>query len=134
MATATDLERVVRKVLNEGTGAGQKSWAGTSKATLASIQHLHNLLRQQVIPRLPLVSTPQTPAPSLLSDVLTPASENGAADGAEGDEPSEIVIPAPALTALEELYLTLTPEQAGALAGFFTALSAQEEPAVEEKS
>jgi len=52
-ATPAELERVVRHVLNEGTAYGQKDWAGTSKAILASVQQLHNLIRQEVIPRLP---------------------------------------------------------------------------------
>jgi hypothetical protein len=33
---------VVRTVLNEGTGHGQQSWAGTSKALLSSTQGSHN--------------------------------------------------------------------------------------------
>jgi hypothetical protein len=36
-----DLERIeakVRQVLNEGTAKGQRSWANTSKATLAQVQ------------------------------------------------------------------------------------------------
>lgn len=52
MATVADLERAIRKVLNEGTAYGQKSWAGTSKATLDNIQRVVNLITQQVIPRL----------------------------------------------------------------------------------
>ncbi len=51
-ASAADLERTIRKVLNEGTAYGQKSWAGTSKATLDNIQRVVNLITQQVIPRL----------------------------------------------------------------------------------
>jgi len=43
---------MLRGVFNEGTAQGQKSWAGTSQATLASVQHVINLLAQQVIPRL----------------------------------------------------------------------------------
>jgi GH25 family lysozyme M1 (1,4-beta-N-acetylmuramidase) len=36
------IENIVRKALNEGTGKGQSSWAGTSQATLASVQGTHN--------------------------------------------------------------------------------------------
>lgn len=45
--TDDDLEKVestVRRVLNEGTGRGQSSWAGTSAATLATAQAGINLL------------------------------------------------------------------------------------------
>lgn len=42
MASLTDLENVVRKVLNEGTGNGQSDWAGTSKATLGAAQATFN--------------------------------------------------------------------------------------------
>ena len=38
MATPADLEASLRKVLNEGTGAGQQNWAGTNKAILAGVQ------------------------------------------------------------------------------------------------
>lgn len=42
MASTTDLENAVRKVLNEGTAAGQQNWAGTNKALLAVCQGLVN--------------------------------------------------------------------------------------------
>jgi hypothetical protein len=42
MATLDDLKNAVRAVLNEGTGQGQKNWAGTSKATLATVQGIQN--------------------------------------------------------------------------------------------
>jgi hypothetical protein len=42
MATIDDLKNAVRAVLNEGTAQGQKNWAGTSKATLATAQGLVN--------------------------------------------------------------------------------------------
>lgn len=59
MATVTDLEQAVRKALNAGTGAGQSDWAGTSRATLGTIQDVVNLLRQQVIPLLRAISDAQ---------------------------------------------------------------------------
>jgi hypothetical protein len=52
-ATSAELEQVVRRVFNRGTAYGQKNWSGTSKATLAAIQHVANLLYQQVIPNIP---------------------------------------------------------------------------------
>jgi hypothetical protein len=52
MATLTDFETVLRRVLNEGTARGQRNWSGTSKATLAAIQHVANLINQQVLPPL----------------------------------------------------------------------------------
>lgn len=51
-ATPAEIEAMLRKILNEGTAFGQKNWAGTSKAALASLQVMDNLLRQQVIPKL----------------------------------------------------------------------------------
>ena len=44
MATKEEIENVVRKVLNEGTGKGQVSWANTSRATLAQVQRNTQLL------------------------------------------------------------------------------------------
>lgn len=52
MASPTEIERLVRRIVNEGTASGQKHWAGTSKVTLSSLQDMTNLLRQQVIPKL----------------------------------------------------------------------------------
>jgi hypothetical protein len=50
MASQTDLENAVRKVLNEGTGAGQTSWAKTCQAQFSGIQtginKLNSLLSQ----------------------------------------------------------------------------------------
>lgn len=40
------VERIVRKVLNEGTARGQTTWAGTSKATLGQAQGNGNELRK----------------------------------------------------------------------------------------
>lgn len=37
-------KNLVRQVLNEGTGRGQTSWAGTNKAVLAGVQANHNRL------------------------------------------------------------------------------------------
>jgi len=44
MATIADLENAVRKVLNEGTGQGQASWAATSAAGFAATQALPDRL------------------------------------------------------------------------------------------
>lgn len=44
MATKEEIENVVRRVLNEGTGRGQTTWAGTSVATLATVQRNQQLL------------------------------------------------------------------------------------------
>ncbi len=41
-----NIKTVVRNVLNEGTAAGQASWADTSKATLASVQGVVNLVNK----------------------------------------------------------------------------------------
>lgn len=52
-ATPTELEQVVRRILQDGTAYGKKDWGGTSRATLGSIQDVVNLIRQQVIPNIP---------------------------------------------------------------------------------
>lgn len=44
MADRDDLKEALREVLNEGTGGGQKAWAGTSKAQLGGIQSLFNMV------------------------------------------------------------------------------------------
>ncbi len=44
MATEAQLEKAVRKVLNEGTGKGQTNWAKTNQAILAGVQQCVNLL------------------------------------------------------------------------------------------
>lgn len=141
MATAADLERVVRKVLNEGTGFGQKNWAGTSKATLRSIQSAYNLINQQMLPKLNSIVAATTGTPP----DPTPPSAGVAAGGAvlsdQADDDGEVVepipddvvdpvdvdVPAGALAALSELYLTLSPEQANILAALFAALGEQED-------
>ena len=46
MATLDDLKRAVRDVLNEGTGAGQNTWAGTNKALLHTAQDAVNEIRR----------------------------------------------------------------------------------------
>ena len=44
MATQKDLEASLRKVLNEGTGTGQASWASTNKSILSGVQQLYNMV------------------------------------------------------------------------------------------
>lgn len=60
-ATPAQVEAVLRKALGDGTAAGQKSWAGTSKATLGGLQNVSNLLRQQVIPLLAALTKRRLP-------------------------------------------------------------------------
>lgn len=51
MATTEDLKTAVRAVLNEGTGAGQKNWAGTNQSILSTVQSIvnqNNALKGQV--------------------------------------------------------------------------------------
>jgi len=59
MATEADLENVVRRVLNEGTGAGQQNWAGTSKAILSTVQDSNNDIGKVAasVDRIPVAST-----------------------------------------------------------------------------
>lgn len=42
MADIEDVKNALRLVLNEGTGDGQKTWAGTSRATLGTVQAVYN--------------------------------------------------------------------------------------------
>lgn len=148
MATAADLERVVRKVLNEGTAFGQKNWAGTSKATLGSIQSGNNLLRQQVIPKLNSLiaastvpaTDPTQPSAGTVSSASDASGEAPSADEPPPDsgeptepvpddttEPIDVDVPPGALAALSELYRTLSPEQASILASLFAALGPQDD-------
>jgi hypothetical protein len=58
MATREDLKNAIREVLNEGTAKGQKTWAGTSEATLGTLQMIANILRGDVISaKLPVSSS-----------------------------------------------------------------------------
>lgn len=58
-ATPAQIEQVVRRVLNAGTARGQRNWAGTSEAALAAIQHVANLIDQQVRPKLVEAKPPE---------------------------------------------------------------------------
>jgi hypothetical protein len=80
--TQAEFEKMLRGVLNEGTAQGQKSWAGTSQATLRSIQHVINLLSQHVIPRLANPSL----APTHETTSLSPfgSAQGGGDDAAIG--------------------------------------------------
>lgn len=94
MATVTELETVLRRVLNEGTAHGQISWASTSKATLAAIQHVVNLINQQVIPPLDALAAAQnsgawltpnaTEDPAANSPDTHTTDEDGVADQEQG--------------------------------------------------
>jgi hypothetical protein len=44
MATIADLENALRKVLNEGTGQGQSSWAATSASSYQATRTVHERL------------------------------------------------------------------------------------------
>lgn len=141
MATAADLERAIRKVLNEGTAFGQRSWAGTSKATLKSVQAVTNILNQEVIPPLNRLAAgaggpaANPPAAAGAEDAAAAAAADDQPPdtGGEATEPApddgqlpEVEVPPAALAALSELYLTLSPEQAGILASLFAALGEQD--------
>lgn len=97
MATLSELETALRHVLNEGTARGQINWAGTSKATLAAIQHVANLITQQVIPPLEALvaaqggSAPATPtAPEdPATDPFPIAADDADTSAAEEPEQSE---------------------------------------------
>jgi hypothetical protein len=113
--TQAEFEKMLRGVLNDGTAQGQKSWAGTSQATLGSVQHVINLLTQQVIPKLPGAETAGMAARSA-----------GLADSSDADRTTAEVTPAEVLTALEELSRKLSPEQAKVLVSLLAAGSGRQ--------
>lgn len=98
MATLTELEDTIRHVLNEGTAHGQISWAGTSKATLAAIQNVANLINLHVIPSLEALvaaqsggapvtpPAPEDPATNLPSPIAADEADTSAAAGPEQAE------------------------------------------------
>ena len=94
MATLTELENTIRRVLNEGTARGQINWAGTSKATLGAIQHVTNLINQQVIPPLEaLVAAQSDGAPATPADPATEQPGPIAADDADTPVAEEPALP-----------------------------------------
>jgi hypothetical protein len=76
------------------------------------VQHVINLLTQQVIPKLPGAETAGMVARSA-----------GLADSSDADKTTEEVTPAQVLTALEELSRKLSPDQANILASLLAARS-----------
>jgi hypothetical protein len=135
MATATvrgaDIEKVVRKVLKEER-------AENDRTTVRAIQRVSSLLTDQVIPNLPANAEADGPTGSQddydeEQNDSTPGSRMfasraaHAADGVGDDEDSSddetAAVPGQVTDAFAALYRTLTPEQAEALAAFFTALS-----------
>jgi hypothetical protein len=74
------------------------------------VQHVINLLTQQVIPKLPGAETAGMVARSA-----------GLADSSDADKTTEEVTPAEVLTALEELSRKLSPEQTKVLVSLLAA-------------
>lgn len=136
MATATtaEIEKVVRKVLDEELG-------DDSAAVLKGIQRVTKLLTEQVIPKLPEDSEqaepgtgngaprttkppamrrgPTKPAPGKPEEPEIPEEEEDEDGRPTGDIPTGVV------EALEELYNSLSADQAKALTSLFTVISSQ---------
>jgi hypothetical protein len=133
MATATvgraDIEKVVRKVLNQ-----EREQNG--QATLKAIQRISSLLTEQVIPHLPDQADAEeepeddehgTSWPKAFASRSWRADDDtteGGDDTSEDDD-SSADVPQPVMEAFESLYGALSPEQATALATFFTAVGDQ---------
>jgi hypothetical protein len=112
MAHKTDIERIVRKVLEEEQG-------DAGEATLQAIRRVSRLLTEEVIPNLPEEQEPEAGA------TFGSRAADGDDEGPgipEGDEPPATDTPESATQALEQLLGTLSSEQASALAAFFTAV------------
>jgi hypothetical protein len=130
MATATpgraEIEKVVRKVLAEER-------PGNDRATLKAIQRVSALLTEQVIPNLPDSDEDDGSGAHNGSGTTSNAKSFGGYsagediddDGQEGldDDAPTAEVPQPVMEAFESLYQALSPEQANALAEFFTAVS-----------
>lgn len=90
MATQAEVEasfeKVLRRVLNEGTGPGQKAWAGTSRATLATVQGNTNKLNALAGAVAALDSVDETTVAALMLKVLTPEAIAAAIDGSVAAE------------------------------------------------
>jgi hypothetical protein len=121
MATATkaEIEKIVRRVVNEEQD-------GSDEAVWKAVQRLSRLLTEQVIPKLSGQSDeadfdPNADGPVARALFAEAETADGRPGFPEGEEPPAGDIPQPVSEAFEELYKALTPEQASALASFFTA-------------
>lgn len=119
--TRAEIEKVVRKVLQEEQGK-------TDEATLKAVQRVSTLLTTQVIPKLSDDSGEGRAATD--TDDVSPVPEEPEIPE-EGDEPPAEGIPQAAKAAFEELYKSLSAEQAQSLAALFTAIG--EEPEDDEE-
>lgn len=85
MATKDEIKAALREVLNEGTGGGQKNWAGTSKATLATAQGNSNKLNAVMAAVNALDAVDEVQLASLVLGVLTPQAIADALDSSTAD-------------------------------------------------
>jgi hypothetical protein len=110
-ATKTDIEKVVRKILDEQSGDAHVG--GANGATLKAIQRVSRLLTDQIIPRLGVEADDAEVEDGGEDDVV------GDDDGAEA--PAEDV-PMVVTEAFQAAYRSLSADQAEALASLFTAI------------
>lgn len=80
MATKEEIEAVVRKVMNEGTGKGQSTWAGTEKAILGTVQVNSNKLNALAGAVAAVDSVDEAEVASRMLAVLTPQAIANALD------------------------------------------------------
>jgi len=137
MATAavnrSEIEKIVRKVLDEERPDGA--------AALKAIKRVSSLLTEEVIPNLPEkghegddsgsgnednadADSPSQPRAFGVRSASAEDNEDTPDDDTGSDADDENAeVPGPVMQAFESLYHELSPEQATALASFFTALS-----------
>jgi lysozyme len=82
-----ELKNLMRSVLDEGTAPGQLSWAGTSKATLGSIQRTYNAvlasrvhtdeLVNKILAQLPASNISRTAVETAVRKSLSELGQNG---------------------------------------------------------
>jgi hypothetical protein len=137
MATTTELRKAIREVLDEEMG-------DSSEATLKGIQRVTKLLTEQVIPKLgeeqeddEEPGTGDVPAPtrtitSLKSRGKPPSSRpipgkppKPGIPGNDDDDTPGSQIPDSVMTALSNLWETLSKDQAEAVSSLFEALSSE---------
>jgi hypothetical protein len=119
-ATSTaNVEKIVRRVLKQ-------EFIADEKATLKAIQRVSRLLTDEVIPKLdePVDdedADAEAPSPRARSFAAEPPTDGPGIP--EGEEPDHSEVPEAVTQAFGQMYGTLTPDRAEALATFFTTVA-----------
>jgi len=139
MATTATIEKVVRKVVDD-------ELSETRAATLKAIQKVSRLLTEEVIPKLPDDVDQEDvdheeenpvgrnghvpPTRRAVAKTRSVEADNPEIPEDDMEEPTTGSVPDAVTEAFEDVYTSLTAEQAKALAAMFTAIS--REPGSEE--